>query len=233
MLAIMKKELRTYFTTMTGWIVLFLFFIISGAAFALTAMTDVADLQPVLNLMFISAMIVAPIITMRLLSEEKNNKTDQLLLTSPVKLSNIVLGKYFSALIIMAIAITIALVYGIIISSKADFSWLTYMFSTLGLFLAGAAFVSIGLFMSSITESQIIALICSFGAMVFLFMLSFLNSAITTPWLKTAVSSISFFDRYTSFGAGMLNISDALFFISVSVVFNFLTVRILEKKRWS
>lgn len=233
MLAVMKKEFKSYFTSMIGWIVLFLFYAISGLVFYLAMCTDVADLQIVLYVMFICGLVVAPLLTMRLISEEKKQKTDQLLLTAPVKLSSIVLGKFFAALAVYAICISISLVFAIIINCYSDLAWISTLLTILGLFLVGAALISLGLLMSSITESQVIALVCSFGAMIAIFLLAVFNSNISIEWLNTAISSISFLDRYTSFLDGILNISDILFFISVTVVFNFLTVRVLEKRRWS
>lgn len=233
MLAVMKKELRSYFTSMIGWIVLFIFYAVSGAVFYLAVLTDIADLQVVLYIMMICGLVTAPLLTMRLMSDEKKQKTDQLLLTAPVKLSSIVLGKYFAALIVYSLCVVMALVYAFVIGLYADVAWVTILLTVLGLFLSGAALIAIGLFMSSVTESQIIALIGSFGIMILIFALSVINNSVSVGWLNAAITQISFFDRYTSFLDGILDISDILFFISVSAVFNFFTVRVLEKKRWS
>lgn len=233
MLAVMKKEFKSYFTSMIGWVVLFVFYAISGAVFYLTLLSNVADLQMVLYIMLVCGLVVAPLLTMRLLSEEKKQKTDQLLLTSPVNLGSIVMGKYLAALAVYAICVLMALVYAFVIGLYADVAWVTILLTFLGLLLSGAALIAIGLFMSSITESQIIALVCSFGFMLLILALAVINANISVTWLSNILTQISFFDRYTSFLEGILNISDILFFISVAAVFNFLTVRVLEKRRWS
>ncbi len=233
MLAIMKRELKSYFTSMIGWIVLFVFYAISGAVFYLTLLSDIADLQMVLYVMLVCGLVVSPLLTMRLLSEEKKQKTDQLLLTSPVNLGSIVMGKYFAALIVYSICIVMSLVYAFVIGLYADVAWVTILLTFVGLLLSGAALIAIGLFMSSITESQIIALVCSYGFMLLILVLAVINANISITWLNNILTQISFFDRYTSFLEGILNISDILFFISVAAVFNFLTVRVLEKRRWS
>lgn len=233
MLAVMKKELRSYFTSMIGWIVLFVFYAISGVVFYLTLLSDIADLQMVLYIMLVCGLVAAPLLTMRLLSEEKKQKTDQLLLTSPVNLGSIVMGKYLAALAVYTICVLMSLVYAFVIGLYADVAWVTILLTFLGLLLSGAALIAIGLFMSSITESQIIALVCSFGFMLLILALAIINANISITWLSNILTQISLFDRYTSFLEGILNISDILFFISVAAVFNFLTVRVLEKRRWS
>ena len=105
--------------------------------------------------------------------------------------------------------------------------------NVLGLLLLGAALISIGLFISSLTENQVVAAVGSFAIMMIIMMLDGVISAISWEWLTAIMNIISFSTRYTDFTNGIFDISNVLFFISVAVIFNFLTVRVLEKKRWS
>ena len=234
MLAILKKDFKAYFTSMIGWIVLFAFFAVSGFFFYFTTiMMDTSDMSGILSMMIFCAMIVAPLLTMKLMSDEKRLKTDQLIYTAPVKISSIVMGKFFAAMILYCICILITVVYALTVNVFVAPDWNMIILTMIGLIVTGAALISIGLFFSSITESQIIAMICSYGVMFAIYLLSIVNSIISIDWLNSIISAVSIFDRYTSFSSGILNLSDLLFFISCTAVFNFFTVRVIEKKRWS
>ena len=234
MKAIFMREMKSYFTSMMGWVVIFVFYVLAGFSFVfLTLITQSSDLTDTFSFLLICALVTTPILTMRLISEEKRQKTDQLLLTAPIRLSAIVLGKYFAALVVYVCCIFSTIIFAVTMGVMAPVEWATLLLTLLGILLAGMALVSIGIFMSSITESQIIALIGTFGVMIFILLIMLVQGLFQNEIIRTAISAISFFDRYSSFTTGILNISDILFFISVAAVFNFLTVRVLEKKRWS
>ncbi len=235
MTAVMKRELSSYFVSVLGYVYLAIFLLFSGIYFFVTCLYGYGsnNLTYVFSNLFVIVIFLVPILTMRLWSEEKKQKTDQLLLTSPVRLTSIVLGKYLAALSVFAIGLLITIIYAAIISIFADPVWPLVLTNFLGLLLLGASLISIGLFISSLTENQLIAAIVSFGIGLLIMMLDSLKSIINIQFLTTIFNAISFNKHYQSFTSGILNVNDIVFFLSVSFIFIFLNIRVLEKKRWS
>ena len=234
MISIIKKELFSYFTSAIGYVILTVFFIYSGFCFYATClMANSADLSYTFSNLFTAMVFLVPIITMRLMSEEKKQKTDQLLFTAPISLPSVILGKFLSATCMVLICESVTLIYTFIISffTKPNFGIIVGNF--LGLFLMSSAFVSIGLFLSSITENQIIAATSSFGVGIFFLLLDTIAKSIPISSVNKLLSNISFMQKYSNFTSGILEISDVVFFISVIFVFLFFTVRFFEKRRCS
>ena len=158
MLAIYKKELKTYFTSMMGCIFIAFCLAITSLYFCLYNMYYAyPNIYMALQGVVWFFIILIPILTMRIISEEQRNKTDQLLYTAPVPVSSIVLGKYFSMLTIFAIPVAVVCFFPVIISKFGEVSYASSYLAILAYFLIGAAFIAVGMFISSITESQIIA----------------------------------------------------------------------------
>ena len=234
MIAIYKRELRGYFTTPIGYIYLGAFFAISGFYwFAGSLLYGTSDLSLLLSTLFTITAFLAPLLTMRLFTEEKRNKTDQLLLTSPVSLSGLVAGKYLSALTVYTIGILITLIYQFVMSRYGSVQWSAYLGNLLGLFLLGAAILAIGMFLSSLTENQVVAAVGGFGVALLLLLVDSLGASVGSPWLQRLTMSISFYQQYAGFTAGLVSLPSVIFFFSVVFLFGFLTVRVLEKRRWS
>ena len=232
--AIFRRELLAYFTTPIGYIFLAIFYAGSGLFFNMTSLSSgSADLAYTFTLIIYVLLVVIPILTMRTLSEEKNQKTDQCLLTAPVSLGGLVLGKFLAALVIFSLAVFITVIYAVVVSAFADPDWLVVIGNIVGFMLLGSAFISIGIFVSSLTENQVVSAIISFAAMLLCYLLSSIAQLIPVEWLSKVVSNLSFVDRYTGFTYGLFDLSNALFFVSVTAVFLYLTVRVLEKRRWS
>ncbi|MBQ4095035.1 MAG: ABC transporter permease subunit [Oscillospiraceae bacterium] len=232
--AIFRRELLAYFTTPIGYIFLAIFYAGSGLFFNMTSLSSgSADLAYTFTLLIYVLLVVIPILTMRTLSEEKNQKTDQCLLTAPVSLGGLVLGKFLAALVIFSLAVFITVIYAVVVSAFADPDWLVVIGNIVGFMLLGSAFISIGIFVSSLTENQVVSAIISFAAMLLCYLLSSIAQLIPVEWLSKVVSNLSFVDRYTGFTYGLFDLSNALFFVSVTAVFLYLTVRVLEKRRWS
>lgn len=232
--AIFRRELLAYFTTPIGYIFLAIFYAGAGLFFNMTSLSSgSADLAYTFTLLIYVLLVVIPILTMRTLSEEKNQKTDQCLLTAPVSLGGLVVGKFLAALVIFSLAVFITVIYAVVVSAFADPDWLVVVGNIVGFMLLGSAFISIGIFVSSLTENQVVSAIISFAAMLLCYLLSSIAQLIPVEWLSKVVSNLSFVDRYTGFTYGLFDLSNALFFVSVTAVFLYLTVRVLEKRRWS
>lgn len=234
MLAIFKRELKAYFTSPLGYVFLAIFYAFSGIFFWMFSLEmGTTDLSTAFLLMFIVLMVFVPLLTMRLLSEDKKQKTDQLTLTAPISLFSIVMGKFLAAYAIFAAGVAVMPVYGFVMSSFAKVSWLPIWGNTLGLLLLGGIFVSGGLFISALTENQMIAAIGSFFINLMVLLLDTLIGMVPSGIVKTILGSISIYSRYAEITNGIFSLSSVIFFLSVTFIFLFLTVRVLEKKRWA
>ena len=233
MLAVLRREMSNYFTSPIGYIFLAVFYFFSGMFFASVLAYNSTDIANVFSGLFTVLIFIIPLLTMRSMSEEKKQKTDQLLLTSPVKLGNLVFGKFLAALVIYCIALFITVVYAIILAFYETPEWSVVVGNIFGALLLGAALISIGVFISALTENQLIAAIGSFAVMMFIMMIDSFATLVPVDFISSILLKISFMTRYTDFVNGILNFSNILFFLSIAVIFNFFTVRVLEKKRWS
>lgn len=190
MLAVYKKELRSYFTSMIGWVFIAFFLILVGLYFMvynlMNGMTNFSYVFQGIELFFI--LLLVPVLTMRIVAEENRQKTDQLLYTSPVSISKIILGKYFALITLLGIAMLVVCLYPLILSGlvksvatgteSVDFA-IAYG-SALGFFLLGSAYIAIGMFISSLTESQVIAAVVSGVFMIFTYLMTALAEMLPT-----------------------------------------------------
>ncbi|MEE0930215.1 MAG: ABC transporter permease [Acutalibacteraceae bacterium] len=234
MFAILKRELNAYFTSPIAYVVYAVASFFGGMFFmGHVLMSDTSDMTYVFLNMTMVVIILIPILTMKLFSEEKNKKTEQGLLTAPVNLLQIVMGKFLAAVTVYALLMLLFVIYGIIISTFVAPSWITIFSNILGLFLFGTALISIGTFISTLTESQIVAAIVSIGAGLLISYLDTFASSIGIEFIQNILSAISFTTPYQNFAVGIIKLSDVIFFLSVPVLFVFLTVRVLERRRWN
>lgn len=232
--ALIRKELREYFLYPVGYIFMSIFCALSAFFFfSSTIVQNTSNISIFFQTIFMVIILLVPILTMRLFSEEYKLHTDQLLFCSPSTVLEIVLGKYFSALIMFLITTSINLIYVIVVCLFAKISISLIVGCLLGTTLLGAALISIGIFMSSKTESQIISAFGSFAVFLTFVFIDALAQYIPFNWLKSFISNLAIMPKYSNLISGILNISDILYFISIIVIFIFLTVQTLEKKRWN
>ena len=235
MTAVFKREFRSFFTSPVGYVVLAVLFCFSGYFFFVYNLASgSADMSSVYgNLFTIVLLLVLPVLTMRLFSDEKRQKTDQALLTAPTSLTGIVVGKFLSALLMFAIGLSITIVYAVVIAVQVTHDWMVIIGNLLGLLLLGGMVISIGMLISSLTESQFIAALGTFVVSFALLMIDNLKYLFNASWLATIVDFLSINQRYNDFTIGVIHYDDILFFLSMQVLFLFLTVRVLDRKRWS
>lgn len=233
MTAIFKREFKSYFTSPIGYVCLVAFFFFEGVNFASLLASGYASISYLFESMFTITLFLIPILTMRLLSEDKRQKTDQALLTAPVSLWGIAFGKFLAALSMFLLAFAPTLVYQVIFAAMASVDWLVFLGNLLGTALLGASLIALGLFISSLTESQVVSAVGSFAVSLFIILLDSLASMLNVEFVTKLVGYVSFSGRYSNFTSGIFNISDFVFFVSFAAVFIFLTVRVLEKKRYS
>jgi ABC-2 type transport system permease protein len=234
--AIFRREFKSYFTSPIGYIFFAVFFFFGGLYFYTTIAQNggTNDMRAIFSGLFSILMFLIPILTMRIFSEEKRQRTDQALLTAPISLNSLVFGKFLAALLVFTLALCITLVYAVIIAALgAAPEWAVVFGHFIGTLLLGAALIAIGMFMSSLTENQIVAAVATFTVILVLLLASSFASMINIPAITTVVDFISLSDRYNDFTLGMLNFANVIYFLSITAVFSFLTMRVLEKKRWS
>ncbi len=233
MAAVLRREFSSFFKSPIGYVYLAVYFLIAGFYFWMLVASQSPDISLVYSSLFLFSCILVPILTMKLFSDEKKQKTDQLLLTSPVSLSSLVYGKFFATFFVYGIGVSITVLFTLILAAFGEVDWMVMIGNYLGLLLLGAAMIAIGEMISSLTESQIIAVILSLIVTVLLLLLDSVVSMLSIPFLSDIIAAISITQRYNDFVNGILDISNVIFFVSIVVVVNFITVRILEKRRWS
>lgn len=187
MLAVYKKELRSYLTSMVGYVFIAFILLILGIYFtAYNLQYASPDFGVTLSSVTFLFLIITPVLTMRILAEEKKNRTDQLLLTAPVPVWKVVVGKYLSMVTIYLIPIAIASLYPLIMGKYGTVSYTMAYTAVLGFFFLGCAQIAVGLFLSSVTESQIIAAVLTFGVLF----CSFVMDGISSFFSDTALTSM-------------------------------------------
>ena len=187
MLAVYKKELRSYLTSMVGYVFIAFVLLILGIYFtAYNLQFASPDFGATLSSVTFLFLIITPILTMRILAEEKKNRTDQLLLTAPVPVWKVVLGKYLSMVTIYAIPVVISAFYPLIMGKYGTVSYPMAYAAVLGFFFLGCAQIAVGLFLSSVTESQVIAAVLTFGILF----CSYMMDGIESFFSDTAISSM-------------------------------------------
>lgn len=236
MLAIYKRELQAYFTTPIGYVFASVFLAVNALIFAFFTLlmgqkSDVASYFSIIMFVFI---ILIPMLTMKMFSEDRKMRTEQLLLTSPVSLGGMVFGKFLAAFTMFSGTY----IFGNIINFAFLYKYGTpntavLISSSVGILLIGAAFIAIGLFVSSLTENQIAAAIGTMGILVFMLIVNLFNGFIDVYAVRVVLSWISVFSRFGNFGYGILDTAALLYYFSICFIFMFLTVRIYEKRRWA
>jgi len=260
-LAIAKKELYLYFTTPIAYVVFFAtsfigaFFFLSLASefqrrsiqfmsfqapelLARLNLTDMVAAPLILN-MGVILIFVVPFLTMRLLAEERRQRTMELLMTAPIRSSEIVFGKYLAALGVLAVLIGITALfpalldtYGTGATGGAAVEWQTVFAALAGLFLCGAAFVAVGLFVSALTESQVVAALITFLVLLLTWVVGWKAADAEGVW-KDVLVHLSSVGHLVSFARGVVDLKDLVYFLSIAVLGLFLTHRAVEARRWA
>lgn len=237
MTAIYKREMRSYFVSPIGYIYLAIFLAVSGVIFSLTTLKagNSSNITLYFTYMLMSFFVILPLLTMKLFSDEKRLRTETLLISSPVSLTGMVVAKFLAAFSMFMIGFAASLLYLIPFYSYASGTpdTKTIFGSLLGLVLVAAAFLAIGVFVSALTESQLIAALGTMVILLFFVFISAFNFSIDSYVIRTLLSWISVSDRFALLTAGRFDVSAIVYFFSLGFVFLFLTVRIYEKRRWA
>ena len=221
--AILKKELKNYFLSPIGYVFIGLFLIM----FSIFFYVDVFEYQSTnFEYIFYSGAtiltFIVPILTMRTFAEERKNGTEQLLLTSPVSITQIVLGKFLAATLIIAITELCTFMYFIILSIFGNPQIITALVTLLGFLLLGMSYISFGILASSITENQIIAGIVTTGFFILSWFL---------PQFNTIFTNISLINMYSKFPTGQIDIADTITFITFTIMCLLLTIIFIQRRK--
>ncbi len=233
MLSIWKRELQGYFFTPVGYVFMGVFLTLSSVIFFLTIMqTRSSDLLSFIGTMSYLWMLLCPVLTMRLLAEEKQRRTDQLLLTSPVSLPGIVLGKYLAAVTVMGLTVLLTGLFVLIVAIYGKVYPGELLVGYLGFVLQGCAFIALDLFISSATSNQVTAVVAAFGVNFVLWMLDLLQSAISLDWVNRLLSFFSLYERTEPFLMGQLSFASVGYDVCFAVAFILLTIHRMDSRRY-
>lgn len=256
MIAIFKKELRTYFIGATGYVYTGIFMALSALVCCYTTLQASSyNTSTYFNIMIFSLVILLPLLTMRLFAEERKMRTEQLLLTAPVSLTSMVLGKFFAAFTLFLGTIIFSCInffplyaIGRAENAATDFTSThigpvtgEIFGSLIGIILIGAAFLAIGVFISALTENQLSAAVITIAAIIAMIGTGLLTQ-ITDSDGKFLISSyavrfvlnwFSVLSRFSVFSYGYFDISALIYYLSITAVFLFLTVRVYDRRRWA
>lgn len=237
MFPIYKREMLAYYTSPIGYIFTAVMLVLSGLLFSFTTvwMRTVDTSAYFVAVMFLFSILI-PLLTMKQLSEERKSKTEQLLLTAPVSVFGIIFAKFFAAFTVFAGSFILSCLINFVTLAKVTGKELNFALivgSAVGILLIGGAFIAVGVFMSSLTENQVIAAVTTFGVILFMLLFFLIPSLIKSPVIRQILQWFSVIDRFTYFTGGVFSLPAILYFISLIVIFLFLTTRIYEMRRWN
>ena len=233
MKAIFNRELDSYFNSMLGYVFLTIFLLLTGVVFFFTNLgTASASMTSFFYNINTWSLFLLPILTMRMFAEDRKLKTDQLLLTAPVSIWSIVLGKYFAAMCVFLIAVLVTLFYPVIINFFGTLPFAETISCYVGFILLCSVIIAIGGFMSSLTESQIVAAISTYGVLIITLFLGNAASYVSNSIISGLLLWISPLQRFSSFTMGILDLESVVYYLSLTGLFLFFTVTVFDKRRF-
>lgn len=216
-----------------GYVFTGVFLAVSSVLFYLLIMQQRSgDLPTFIGVMSYLWMLLSPVLTMRLLAEEKRNRTDQLLLTSPVSLPGIVFGKYLAAVTVMLLTVLLTLLYAGIVALYGTVYPAELAVAYLGFILQGCAFIALDLFLSGCASGQVTAAVMAFGCNLLLWLLDLLENAVSISWFADTLRFLSLYSRNEPFLMGQLSFAGIIYDLSFTLMFLVLTVWMMDRRRY-
>ncbi len=248
---ITRKEIKTYFSSPIAYVIMFVFSALIGFFFYniiwwfnaqamqmaqnpyyyQQANINQMVYSPLFGNMSIILLLTLPILTMRLFSEEKKSGSDELLFTSPVSVVQIILGKYFAALAVLAAMLGLTALLSVFTFSFGNPEFAPILSGYLGLFLMGSAFIALGIFFSSLTENQIVSAVLTFGALLLFWIINWASNAARGIW-RGVLDYLSLFQHYDDFTKGIVDTSHVVYYLSFIFLGLFLTHSWIQSRRW-
>ncbi len=241
-LATLQRELKAYFYSPLAYVVLCFLLVVNGIVFALILSFLNDPMSPAgrpLDLFFggtfffwLVVVFAAPVLTMRLLAEERRSGSIEVLMTAPVSEGQVVAGKYLAALAFYAFLWLPTLAYAGIVAYNSEIDWGVVASGYLGILLVGALFLAVGTFASAMTSNQIIAAVMAFAILLGLFAFSLVQYLANAPALKDALAYLSIPQHMEEFAKGVVDTRRLVFYVTSTLFFLFLTARALEARKW-
>ena len=223
MFAVLKKELKSYFLSPIGYVFIGLFLLMTSVFFYLDILSyGMSKFQNMFYSLSTILTFITPILTMRMFSEEKREGTDQLLLTSPRGITSIVFGKFLAAICVLLITELLTFIYYFILMYFGKPDFFSSIVTLGGFLLLGAAYISFGMFASSITENQVVAAILTIGFFILTWFL---------PDINEIFSSLSLINMFDKFPSGQIDLSEIVTFVSFTLLFVALTIIVLQRRK--
>ena len=234
MLAIFKRELRSYFVGVLGYVFLVIYLTVAGILFSYTTMFSMSsDVTNYFTLMLIFSAIALPLLTMKSFSEERKTKTEQLVLTAPVSLPAMVFGKFLASYTVFGAATVLTSLYFLFLVPYAQLKFAVLFGNLIALLLVGMVFITIGLFVSALTENQLSAAIGTIAIILGFLGIGLINALIPTSYaIRYLFDALSIFTRFQSFVNGYFELASIIYYLSVSGVFLWLTIRVYDRRRF-
>ena len=234
MLAIYKRELRSYFVGVIGYAFLVIYLAIAGILFSYTTMFSMSsDVTAYFTLMLIFSAVVLPLLTMKSFSEERKTKTEQLILTAPISLPAMVFGKFLASYTVFGAATVLTSLYFLFLIPYTQLQFAILFGNLVALLLVGMVFISIGLFVSALTENQLSAAIGTIAIILGFLGIGLISSLIPTNYgIRFIFNALSIFTRFQSYVNGYFEFATIVYYLSVSGIFLWLTIRVYDRRRF-
>ncbi len=251
-MTIAQKELRGYFYSPVAYVVLFIFLIVMGILFSniIAAVnqysmqmmrfqggmtqfnpTEVIFRQTFSN-MIVILLLVMPLLTMRLFTEEKKMKTTELLYTSPISVFEIIVGKFIGVFLLYLLMLAFTFYMPLLVTQVTPISWKVVLTGYLGLLLSGSVFLAMGILASSLTENQIIAAVISFGILLSLWIIGFMGQVLDGTIAGNIFSYLSLITHFDNFNKGLIDTGDIAYAIGMIALGLFMTHRVVDSQKW-
>lgn len=234
MLAIYKRELRSYFVGVIGYAFLVIYLAIAGILFSYTTMFSMSsDVTAYFTLMLIFSAVALPLLTMKSFSEERKTKTEQLILTAPISLTAMVFGKFLASYTVFGAATVLTSLYFLFLIPYTQLQFAILFGNLVALLLVGMVFISIGLFVSALTENQLSAAIGTIAIILGFLGIGLISSLIPTNYgIRFIFNALSIFTRFQSYVNGYFEFATIVYYLSVSGIFLWLTIRVYDRRRF-
>lgn len=242
-LAVFLRELRAYFFSPMAYVVLSFFLLVNGYVFSLilSFLNDprAGGSTTPLKLFFgdtfffwLVLLFITPVLTMRLISEERKTGTIESLMTAPVSETVVVVAKYLAAFGFYLFLWLPTIVYVAIVARNSDVDWGPIASGYIGVLGIGAVFMAVGIFGSSFTKNQLVAAVVTFAMLIFFFAVAFIDGLISDEGLKGVLGYLNLLDHMDEFGKGIVDTRRLVYYLTTVVLFLFLTSRALQAKKW-
>ena len=234
MLAIYKRELRSYFVGVLGYVFLVIYLTVAGILFSYTTMFSMSsDVTNYFTLMLVFSAIVLPLLTMKSFSEERKTKTEQLVLTAPVSLPAMVFGKFLASYTVFAAATVLTSFYFFFLIPYTQLQFSVLYGNLIALLLVGMVFIAIGIFVSALTENQLSAAIGTIAIILGFLGIGLINALIPSNYaIRYLFDALSIFTRFQSFVNGYFEFASVIYYLSVGGIFLWLTIRVYDRRRF-